>query len=195
MWHLTQLVSFATARRRRHGWAALMAVAALSSCGIGESQCSTDGDCSPTRTCVQGWFGGACQPRCSSNADCASDSFCSTTLTRPYCSKGCRDSSGCAETEYCNVGYCVVACRDAPHICDRGRSGSVCVGASPVVNGVADGNLEGVCRPSCQTDADCGSATFKQCLCGTCSAPCDPSCEPNRCRATDDCATPRCFPN
>jgi hypothetical protein len=189
---LMQIVSRAVRSLRRVG-VALFAVLTMSSCvDLPRSQCSTDSECPASKACVVGWFGGTCYPRCSSNADCAADSFCTT---QAFCQEGCRDSSGCAETELCNLGYCVVDCYDAPHVCDQGRPGSVCVGASLPVNGVPNGSQVGLCRPSCQTDSDCANANFKQCLCGSCTEPCNPtSCGSDVCRATQDCATPRCLP-
>jgi len=189
-------VSFVTMRLKRQVWWAGITLAVLSGCDSGTAQCSSDSDCQSSKTCVAGWFGGTCEPRCTTNADCARTSFCNKLSIPFYCEQGCRDSADCPETAWCNVGACVFGCVDSPHICDEGRPGSVCVGAEPAINGVIQGDQEGFCHPSCQTDADCESASVKQCLCGACSSPCTPNdCGSGACRKTPDCQTPRCFPN
>ena len=191
----TQLVSLATTPRRRKVWGAAIATLVLSACSfdLSGNDCSTDSDCPSKHVCIAGWFGGTCAPRCSTNADCDRESFCTTESLVPHCQSGCRDASDCPESEWCNSGSCVAECVDSPRVCDRGRPGSVCVGVSTAANGELE---EGFCRPSCQTDTDCKTATFKQCVCGSCSGgPCDAkTCGSNVCRATQDCPTPRCLP-
>jgi len=193
---LSRFVSFARASRRRGFRGAAMVSLALSACDfdlIDQGDCKTDSDCPAKSDCIVGWFGGTCTPRCSSNADCDSKSFCSTQSLAPHCLTGCRDSSDCSETEWCDNGFCAIECANSAHGCDRGRPGSICVGVSTTASGAIE---SGFCSPSCESDADCKDATHKECICGSCAAPCNAeTCGANVCRATQTCPTPRCLPS
>jgi hypothetical protein len=165
------------------------ALALVQGCHIG-SECSDSSDCSEGYACIHNYGFGNCIPTCTDNSACQAHEYCDH---EGFCSSGCRDASGCAETQWCNGGTCISHCGAGGDGCPAGRPGSACVGDSHPLPPQSAPN--GECRPTCQTDADCAGAEFKQCVCGACLLSCEASTCPGSlvCRATGDCSTPRCF--
>ena len=93
-------------------------------CGIG-ADCTGNGDCAATLSCLEEFAGGYCAPRgCEGDGDCPEDSACVTREEGDnYCAKICQRDSQCS---FCRDSTSPIACSDAAHLVDSSGV-SVCL--------------------------------------------------------------------
>lgn len=124
--------------------------------------CAADGSCGAGEACVSG----ACVPGCDFDHECASGQRCAEGMCLPACDA----EGGCSDGARCVGGACLP------------EPGEACGESAPCESGVC---VEGACRESCASHADCAAGE----LCNAATGACQPDLGPSpSCGPTLACA-------